>query len=137
MRQLLAITLYLFAGLFLIAWGAAFFMVGQPGDSQAGAVAVLGLLALGPLLIGALISPGSRIREIGIVLLVSGVFLGLGAAMMALVLLSPAFRAMLPPDAAKDLTLFPSPVFGIAFTLAMIAGGFTMLLRGPYRPPPG
>lgn len=137
MRQLLAITLYLFAGLFLIAWGAAFFMIGRPGDSQAGAVAVLGLLALGPLLIGALISPGSRIREIGIVLLVSGVFLGLGAAMVALVLLSPGFRAMLPPDAAKDLTLFPSPVVGIAFTLAMIAGGFTMLLRGPYRPSPG
>ncbi|MBC7834507.1 MAG: hypothetical protein H7Y88_05325, partial [Phycisphaerales bacterium] len=117
--------------------GAAFFMVGQPGDSQAGSVAVMGLLALGPLLIGALISPGSRIREIGIVLLVSGVFLGLGAAMVALVLLSPGFRAMLPPNAAKDLTLFPSPVVGIAFTLAMIAGGFTMLLRGPYRPSPG
>lgn len=136
MRQLLAITLYLFAGFFLIAWGAAFF-VGQPGDSQAGAVAVMGLLALGPLLIGALISPGSRIREIGIVLLVSGVFLGLGAAMISLVLLSTGFRALLPPDAAKDLTLFASPVLGIAFTLAMIAGGFTMLLRGPYRPPPG
>lgn len=137
MRQLAAIFFYLLAGLFLICLGVVAFIPVQPDESIAGPMAMMALFAVAPLLIGALISPGSRIREIGIVLLVSGILVGLCAAMIALVLLSPEFRAMLPPDAEKDMSVFASPVVGIAFTVAMIAAGFVMLLRGPYRRPPG
>ncbi len=136
MRQLAAIFCYLVAGLFLIGFGVMAFVAPQPDAGALGPMGVMALFALAPLLIGALISPGSRIREIGIVLLVSGVFVGLGTAMMALVLFSSGFRALLPPEAEKDLAVFASPYFGIAFTIAMIVGGFIMLLRGPYRRPP-
>jgi len=136
MRQLAAIFCYLLAGLFLIGFGVMTFIPVPPDAGTLGPMGVMALFALAPLLIGALISPGSRIREIGIVLLVSGVFVGLGAAMMALVIFSPGFRALMPPDAEKDLAVFGSPYFGIAFTIAMIVAGFMMLLRGPYRRPP-
>jgi hypothetical protein len=135
MRQLVAVFFYLLAGLFLLCLAAVAFV--PAGDaSWAGAMVVMMALALGPLLIAALVSPGARVREAGIVLLVAGVLVAMGAAMVAMVFVSPGFRDLLPPDAAKDLSRFPSPLFGIALTAAMIVGGFWMLLKGPGRPPP-
>ncbi len=131
-----AVFLYLVAGFFLIGLGLMTFVPVPPDAGTLGPIGVMALFALAPLLIGALICPGSGIREIGIVRLGSGVFVGLGAAMTALVLFSPEFRAQLPPGAEKDLAVFGSPYFGIAFTIAMIVAGLMMLLRGPYRRPP-
>jgi hypothetical protein len=136
MRTLLAVFLYLVAGLFLVTWGTMAFVTDQPGASRAAALATLAPFALVPLVLGALASTGARVREIGIVLLSSGVLLGMGAAMFAFVLTSPDMLAMMPPQTRRDIAIFGDPWLGLAVVAAMIVGGLLMVLRGPSRTPP-
>jgi hypothetical protein len=134
MRTLFAVFFYLAAGVFLVTWGTMAFIADAPGVSRAEALLTLAPFALVPLGLGALISAGARVREVGIVLLSSGVLLAIGVAMFAFVATSPEMRALLEPDANRDLALFGDPWLGIAMVAAMIGGGLLMLLRGPPRP---
>jgi hypothetical protein len=134
MRQLIAVFFYLLAGFLLLCVGMVAFLP-APDASWGGVMAVMSVMALGPLLIAAWVSPGARVREVGMVLLVAGVLIALGAVMVAAVFLSPGFRDLLPPDAAKDLSGFPTPVVGIVLCAAMIGGGLWMVIKGPSRTP--
>jgi len=130
MRQLAAVIFYLFAGLFLIVWGGAAYAAGYQLQTWTGSMLVMAPFALGPLVVGATISPGARLRETGIVLLVAGMLLGLGMAMIAVVLLSSGLSGLLPPG-SKEIDAFGNPIPGVLFNVAMIGAGVFLVLRKP------
>jgi hypothetical protein len=131
-RRILSILLYVVAGLFLISWGVISF-VDEPGVSKSALMAGPAPWALIPLAIGLAISPGNRLLDAGIVLLASGVWAGIAAAIVFQAMAMPESRAMLPPEQLKTLELFNDAGFGSAFTLAMTGLGLALLLIGLRR----
>jgi hypothetical protein len=133
-RRIVSILLYIAAGLFLISWGVISF-VDEPGVSKSATMAAAAPWALIPLAIGLAISPGNRLRDAGIVLLFSGIWAGIAAAMVFQAMAMPESRAMLPPDQLRTLEMFSDVAFGSAFTLAMTGLGLALLVIGLRRRP--
>jgi hypothetical protein len=128
-RRLISILFYLLAGMFLLSTALIAFVEGQGDLPKAATMGFLGGFALVPLGLGALISPGRRGREIGIVLLVVAGWTTFTGVSMAVMLMDPKFVAMMPPESRHSFEMFNDFWFGTAFTVLMGVAGVWLVRR--------
>jgi hypothetical protein len=129
LRRIISILFYLFAGMFLLSWAVMAFVGGQPNLPKVAVMGFMAAFSLVPLAIGALVSPGRRGREVGIVLLVAAGWTAFTAITMTILTMDPKFMAMMPPDRQQSFAMFNDLAFGTVFTIAMAAMGFWLVRR--------
>lgn len=127
MRRFLSIVFYLIAGMFLMTEAVAAFLRFPPDLGKPTILAVMAPFALIPVGLGALASPGVRLREIGIVLLASMGWAAFSVGMIFYVALMPDTRRFMPPEA---LDMFGDHAAGAANLIALSGLGVLFFLRG-------
>lgn len=128
-RRIVSILFYLFAGMFLLSWAMMSFVGDQPGLPKAAVMGFLAAFSLVPLALGALVSPGRRGREIGIVLIVAAGWTAFTAITLTIFMMDSKFMALMPPDTKQSFAMFSDLAFGSAFTAAMGAAGLWLVRR--------
>lgn len=134
-RRVISLLLYIPAGLFLMAWGVMAFADDDSETSTALLFAAMAPFALVPLALGALVSPGSRLGEVGIVLIIAAGWLGFTVATLAYLFAMPDTRVLFPPETRATVQMFDSFMIGVGFLLLMATAGL-LLLRHGRRPMP-
>lgn len=129
LRRIASILLYLLAGMFLLSWAMMSFVGNQPDLPKAAMMGFMAAFSLVPLAVGALVSPGRRGREIGIVLIVAAGWTAFTAITLTIFVMDPKFMALMPPDTRHSFALFSDLAFGSAFTIAMGAAGVWLVRR--------
>lgn len=129
LRRAISILLYLFAGMFLLSWAVMSFVKSQPDLPKVAVMGFMAAFSLVPLAVGALVSPGRRGWEVGIVLLVAAGWTAFTAVTMAILTMDPKFMAMMPPDAQQSFAMFNDLAFGTVFTIAMGGLGLWLVRR--------
>ena len=127
MRRFLSIVFYLVAGSLLMTEAVMAFATLEPGLGKLTMLAMIAPFALIPLVLGALVSPGARLREIGIVLLASMAVAAFTVGMTLYVTLMPDTRRFMPPEA---LDRFGDYAAGAANLIALSGLGLLFFLRG-------
>jgi hypothetical protein len=128
-RRVVSIFAYVLAGMFLMGWATMSFMGGDDDLQKAFVMAFMAPFSLVPLAIGAIASPGGRVREIGIVLIVAAGWTAFMAVIMAVLLMDRKFMVTMPPATRESFAMFNDIAFGTAFTMAIGAIGFWFVLR--------
>ncbi len=129
LRRIASIIGYLIAGMFLLTWGLMSFVGGDPEAPKAFMMTLLAGFSLVPLAIAAVISPGRRRFEVGVVLLVAAGWTAAVALTLGIMLTDPTAIAVMPPETIKGLAMFNDPVFGALMTTAMGAAGLWLVRR--------
>lgn len=100
--------------------------VGEGANAQIVALCFFGVFALPFLLIGTWTSPGRRVAELGLtVMIVAGAGVAM-ALMMLIVMNDPSFKQLIPPDQAMPDLKF-APLLGLVNGL--LVGGTGYILR--------
>ena len=137
MRRAISVVLYVIGG-WILASGLmiAWMNVGQSSGEQVAMAAIFWLFCAPFLLLGIWASPGERLRELGLTLLICA---GVGAALAALMLLffnDPTFMRLMPPNQKLPDLKF-APMSGLANILVAGALGwwlYTGRAKGSGRP---
>jgi hypothetical protein len=127
MRRLASVLLFVLGGWMLSGEILTAFIDVQPGlrDSVI-FIGLFGLLAALPLLLGMWASPGRRVQELGLTVLLGAGF-GLFAAVgIALMLADPKAKALLPPMQGLGF----APVIGAANLVVLVAAGWLLYRSG-------
>lgn len=77
--------------------------------------------------LGALASPGARLRETGLVLLIAAGWTAFAVATLAYMIAMPDTRPLFPPESRE---LFADPMFGVLNLILMAAIGYGLFRRG-------
>lgn len=128
-RRVVSILAYVIAGMFLMTWATMAFVSGERAGDKAMAMGIMAVLALVPLAVAALVSPGRRVRETGIVLMIASGSVALSGLFITILVMDPQFMAFMPPDTPQALTMVGDVVFGVAITVGMGAGGWWLVRR--------
>ena len=128
-RRLFSILLYVIAGLFLTTEAMVAFVQAQPDTSKLEMLAFMAPFFLVPLALGALASPGARLREIGIVLIAATGWSLLTILSFIYVATKPDTRDLLPAD---TIELFGDHLTGALYLAAMAAIGVALLFSGRF-----
>jgi len=124
-RRIASILLYCVGGLCLASGSLFAFMAPIPGVGMAGLVWNFAPWVVGPLGLGLILSPGSRLRELGIVLIAAA---GLVALPMA-TMIAPGMEEEFPPEA---MAYFSGQAFGWNFLGVMAGFGGLLMLAGSW-----
>ena len=127
-RRIISIILYVVGGLFLTSEAMIAFARTQPDTSKAEMLAFMAPFFLVPLALGALASPGARLRELGIVLMAAAGWSTVSILCVAYVVMMPDTRDLFPAD---TLEVFGDHAFGAFNLAAMAALGFALFRFGP------
>lgn len=130
-RRVLSIVFYALAGMFLMSQAAIAFATSPPDMSRGMMLGVMVPFVLVPLGIGLLLSPGRRMFEAGVVVLVAVGWVAAVALTMAYILIMPDSRALMPPEIVG---MFQGYVFGTVHLAALGAVGLLLILYGRRRP---
>jgi hypothetical protein len=130
MRRTISVLLYVVGG-WILASGlmAAWMNVGQSSGEQLAMTAIFWLFSAPFLLLGMWASPGRRLSELGLTLLICA---GVGAAialLMFLFLNDPSFLRLIPPDQKLPQFKF-APVSGFANVIVAAGLGWLLDSRG-------
>jgi hypothetical protein len=129
-RRILSILLYVIAGLFLIGEAMVAFVQAQPDTSKAAMLAFMAPFFLVPLALGALASPGARLRELGIVLMAAAAWLIPTILCFFYVAVRPDTRDLLPAD---TMEVFGDRVAGALNLAAIVAIGLALFFSSRLR----
>lgn len=120
MRRFVCVTLFVIGG-YLLASGLmiAWFDFGEGTAGQFAAAAMMGIAAAPFLLLGTWASPGNRLAELGLTLVIVAGVGGALALIMFIVVHDPGFKQLMPPD---------QPMPELHFTL--LSGVVNLLMVG-------
>ena len=129
-RRILSVVLFVIAG-WILASGlmVAWMSFGQGLGIRLGVAGVMAAFSLPFLLLGTWASPGQRLPELGLTLMIAA---GVGAAlglMMMLFMNDPSFVRLMPPN-PKLAALKFAPISGGMVALALGGIGWVLFSRG-------
>jgi len=133
MRRTISVILFcigawlLMSGL-VVAWVS----VGGGSIEQLGAVGLMGAFAAPFLALGTAASPGNRLADLGMTLMVAAGIAAAVALMMWMVVSDPGFKQFMPPD-QKIPDMHLAPVSGLAAEFIVAAGGYLLWYFGRQR----
>jgi hypothetical protein len=130
MRRLASALLYGAGGLALASEGAVPFLGDEYRSDRAEVVAVLGPFVLIPLGVASWVSPGHRLREFGLVLLVAAGFVALSMGILAYCMIVPGTQHHFPLETSA---IFSGYRFGLANPATVAAAGWLMLYNSRPR----
>ena len=126
MRRVLSVILFVLAGWILVSGVMMEWMdLGQGIGMRLTMLGVFCLFSAPFFLLAIWASPGRRLREFGLTVLISAAIGGAMALMMMLLFNDPSFVKLMPPDQKMPDFKF-RPLFGVAVTA--IVGGLGWLL---------
>lgn len=106
MRRILSILLFVLGGWILASELFAAFIDVEPGvGDNLFLIALFGIIAAVPLLLGAWASPGERWSELGLTILISAGFGVVGGVSALAILLDPESKPYLPPMPKMDFAV--------------------------------
>lgn len=106
MRRILSILLFVLGGWILASELFAAFIDVEPGvGDNLFLIALFGIIAAVPLLLGAWASPGERWSELGLTILISAGFGAVGGVSALAILLDPESKPYLPPMPKMDFAV--------------------------------
>lgn len=128
MRRFVSVVFFVLGGWMLMGQTLAAFLDIEPGllDNFL-MIAVFAILVLPPLLIGAWVSPGERLRELGLTMLISIGFALFGVLSFLLLLVDPTLNAAMPP--MPDISY--APVLGTTNLLLLTGVGWWLYRQKP------
>ena len=129
-RRILSIILYVIGGLFLTSEAMVAFVRAEPDASKAEMLAFMAPFFLVPLALGALASPGARLRELGIVLIAAAGWSILTILSFFYVAARPDTRDLLPAD---TMEVFGDRVAGALNLAAIVAIGLALFFSSRLR----
>ena len=129
-RRIFSIILYVIGGLFLTGEALVAFVRAQPDTSKLEMLAFMAPFFLVPLALGALASPGARLRELGIVLLAAAGWSILSILSFFYVAVKPDTRDLLPAD---TMEVFGDRLGGVLNLAAIVAIGLVLFFSSRLR----
>jgi len=127
MRRFLSLLLFVLGGWMLITELCVAFVAAEPGFvHNLYLIALFGVIAGVPLLLGAWASPGQRWSELGLTILISGGVTLLSLVSVAAILLDPESKPFLPPMPKLEI----APVAGTVNLLLLGALGWFLYRKG-------
>lgn len=133
MRRVVSVILLVIGGWILMTEATVAWMdVGAGTAMHSGGLAMFAAVAAVPLMLGTWASPGNRLADLGLTLMVAAGVALFAVLTMVLTVYDPAVANMLPPGQPKpDLDLMP--VLG-SINLLLVAGtGYSLWRRGRAR----
>ncbi len=133
-RRAASVIGYLIGGMYLAAWTMLSFVSFGPLDFKIEFMGYMAGFWIVPLAVSAIVTPGSRLREFGLVLLAASVSAGILAFVVTVTSSDAEFLAMVPEAKAGPETLLDDPIRGLVLTVALGLTGW-WIMRKSATPP--
>jgi hypothetical protein len=127
MRRATSILFFALGGFMLLGETMLAFVGGELAEHRLAMVGIFGGLALVPLLLGVWASPGRRVRELGLAILLAAGWSAFTIGTMAYMIVMPDTRHLFPPDLLGN---FDGYGFGVLNLAVVGLLGWWLFRRG-------